>query len=328
MNRIRFRAWERGSDPQVEVRSLSANRSFRAEPLALARSVLAGRIAESVPSGQHDLAAYEAWDANGWSDALPFYLATLDQHYHDTTPDYRAVHARVLDRYSRAHPIPTEEVPVDLSWTTLARPVPPRATRADILRRRRTTLVPERTELRLTDLSAVLWEATRKLAAFRSPEIAADSGNAMTNFGPSLDVYLVVYEVSGIASGLYRYDVNAHAMGLLKEGDFRSIMRTVIVGQPATATAAASVVYVSDVKRHQWRYRHARALRGLWIDTAKVANELLWSLAARYIVPHMTPAIDDVVANEFLGLGAGLEHEVVHAISFSGPSAEPTHDRG
>jgi SagB-type dehydrogenase family enzyme len=316
-----------GGQAQVEVRSLSANRSFRANALALAQSVLSGTVADSVPIGPHDLASYEAWDENGWSDSLPFYLATLDHHYEDTTAEYSAVHARVLDQYSRIGTLPTEELPTDVSWRTLERQSTPRATRAEILRRRRTTLVPEKAELAIADFSGVLWESTRKLAAFRTPEIAADPRNAMTNFGPSLDIYVVVYDVSGIAAGLYRYDMKAHALGLLSEGDFRAIMRTVIVGQPATVTAAVSILYVSDVRRHQWRYRHARALRGLWTDTAKVANELLWSLAARGIVPHMTPAIDDTVANEFLEAGGGLEQEVVYVISFGGPRREPPHDR-
>ncbi|WP_426516689.1 hypothetical protein ACPPVQ_18625 [Diaminobutyricibacter sp. McL0618] len=321
MNRLRFRAWSHGSEPQVEVRSLAANRSFRADPISLARSVLSGRIADLIPAGGHDLGSYAAWDENGWGDALPFYLATLDRHCDDSTPEYRAVQLRVLDQYSRADPIPVEEIPTRLSWRVLDRPISPVATQAEILRRRRTTLVPKRTELASNDLGGVLWEATRKVAAFRVPGIAADPRNAMTNFGPSLDIYLVVYDVSGIAPGLYRYDMQAHALGLLREGDFRSTMRTVIVGQPATASAAVSVLYVSDVKRHQWRYRHARALRGLWIDTAKVVNELLWSLAARAIIPHMTPAIDDAVANDFLEVGGGMEHEVVYVLSFGGPGA-------
>lgn len=328
MNRIRFRAWGDNNLRQVEVRSLSANQSFRADPIAVAQSILSGQIAERVPAGSIDLDEYRTWDENGWGDALPFYLATLDQHFEDTAAEYRPAQMKVLEQYSQSEPLPVEVMPKDLSWKTLEMPPPARGGRAEILRRRRTTLVPDRTKLPLADFGAVLWEATRKLAEFRIPEIATDPRNALTNFGPSLDLFVVVYDIEGLAAGLYRYDMGAHRLGLLKDGDFRSMMRTIIVGQPATMTASVSVLYVSDVRRHQWRYRHERALRGLWLDSAKVANELLWSLAARGIVPHMTPAINDAVANDFLNIGGGLEHEVVYAISFGGPDGASSNDRG
>jgi len=280
-----------------------------------------------VPAGNIDLDEYRAWDENGWSDALPFYLATLDQHFEDTNADYRSAQLEILEQYSQAEPIPVEELPEDLPWTKLETPPSVGPGRAEILRRRRTTLVPDRSKLAKEELGDILWEGSRKLAEFRTPEIATDPQNALTNFGPSLDVFVVVFDVQGLEAGLYRYDMSAHALGLLKDGDFRSTMRRVIVGQPATITASVSVLYVSDIRRHQWRYRHERALRGLWLDTAKVANELLWSLAARNIVPHMTPAINDFVANEFLNIGDGLDHEVVYSISFSGPGGEPPSDR-
>jgi nitroreductase len=327
MTRVRFRAWEHNGTSQVEVRSISASRSFRGEALSLAQSILSGELASAIPPGGHNLDEYEAWDKNGWSDALPFYLSTLDQQFADAAPDYRAAQLRVLETYNRSDSIPVESIPDCLTWTPLERSKPPAATRAEILRQRRTTLVPEPTRLPPSELGAILSEATVKLAAFRTSNIASDPRNALVNFGPSLDVYVVVYEIEGLAAGLYRYDMNAQKLGLLKRGEFRSTMRTVIVGQPATMTAVVSVLYVSDVCRHWWRYRHERALRGLWIDTAKVANELLWSLAARGIVPHMTPAINDAVANELLNLGSGLEHEVVYAISFGGPHEAAFDDR-
>ena len=82
-----------------------------------------------------------------------------------------------------------------------------------------------------------------------------------------------------------------------------------------------SVLFVSDVHRHQWRYRHNRALRGLWIDSAKVANELLWALSARRIVPHITPAINDAMAAEILDLPNDINFEVVYSVTFGGHAA-------
>lgn len=319
MSDIRLRPWRRDGRAHIEIRDLEQSRSYQGDSLAIARAILAEALETPAAPKRYDLREFGAWRANGWADALPFFLATLDGDYRDAKPDYRASQESVLDSYQAAGALPVEQLPKEVDWLRLppARPHP--QSRSRTLTERRTTLVPPAHPLPLLELASILWESSRKLAAFRIPEIEQDHRKAMVNFGPSLDLYVVVYDVHGLEPGLYRFDVKGHRLGRLTSGDLRLRMRKVIVGQPAPMTAAATVLYVSDVSRHRWRYRHERALRGLWIDTAKVANELLWSLAARSIVPHMTPAIADGAAGELLGIGDAFDKQVVYAISFAGP---------
>jgi len=92
----------------------------------------------------------------------------------------------------------------------------------------------------------------------------------------------------------------------------------------SSARKALGGAYVSEIKRHQWRYRHARALRGLWIGSAKVVNHLLWALALRGIIPHMSPAVNDSAACDILSLNRELDNEVVYTVSFGGPTRSST----
>ncbi len=314
MTRLRFRAWKSNEAQLAEVRNIGARKSFQADPVSLARAVLSGQGLESITGlPSIDLGEFEHWDKNGWGDSLPFYLATLDQSYWDADSNYKQTHEQVLSSYSKEESIPTETLP-DASCPAVELPAAEQVvsvSRGAALGNRRTTLVPKQEKLSLQNLSDILWEATRRLAAFRVGAIADDPKRAMVNFGPSLDLYVVAYDVEQLDKGIFRYDLERHRLiqvnGLPR--DLRKQMRDVLVGQPASMTAAVTVVYVSDIIRHQWRYRHPRALRGLWIDSAKVVNELLWSLSARGIVPHMTPAVNDTKACEIMALPPTLDIE-------------------
>lgn len=320
---IRFRPWESVNGPQVEIRDISSNRSFAADALGLARCVADG---SDLPIPGHDQSAvneqYRTWYDHGWGDAVPFYLATLDGDFVDCGSNYRDLHEKVLALYAQEETAPKETYP-STGITPLPYATQPRPRRlGGLLRSRRSTLVPKRAPLDRDQFAGIMAQATEVLAAFRAPEIASDPQNALVNFGPSLDIYVVIYDINGIAPGVYRYDVRQRFLYLLNSGDMRDEMRAALVGQPAPLTAAVSVVYVSDVKRHQWRYRHARALRGLWIDSAKVVNHLLWSLASLGIAPHMTPAVADSTICRILGLEPNLDSEVMYVVSFGGAPGE------
>lgn len=318
--RIRIRPYTSGSRSQVEIRDVGGRVTYRADSLELAKHVARStEIPIPTRANAIDLDEYRTWDESGWGDALTFYLSTIDHPYADTGRDYPDRHLATLEEYSAERQLPQEAYPA--SERIAFPPEPGLVSRpiGETLRSRRTTLVPKRIALRRGELATIMAEATDRLAAFRVPEIAESFRNAMVNFGPSLDTYVVVYDVDGLEPGVYRYDLLNRELLVLTKGDLRESMRAALVGQPAPLSASVTVIYVSEVQRHQWRYRHPRALRGLWIDSAKVVNHLLWSLASRGIVPHMSPAIADTLMCRLLSLEPNLDNEVVYAVSFSGP---------
>lgn len=285
----------------------------------MARAVLQGLLGDIANTPGQDLSAYREWIDRGWEGSLDYYQSTLDKRYADQGTDFLQQQSSALDQYHAATPMPQEHYPSNLQWKKLPEPaVAERKTISEILLARRTTLVPEAHALPARDLSAILLEGFRKLASFRVPEVQADHRQAMVNFGSSLDIYVVVFAIPELESGVYRYNITSHSLGLLTSGDFREEVQAVLVGQPAPRTAAVTVFYVSEVYRHQWRYRHERALRGLWIDTGKTVNEMLWTLALRDISPPISPAISDDVALKLLGLPVGIDRQVLYAVTFAG----------
>lgn len=267
-----------------------------------------------------DIISYKKWYDNGWGESVPFYLSTLDGKYEDAGCNFNDVHKKVLADYADKDDFPSELIPNSEIVYELQNDIDQNFSRKDILVNRRTTYIPQGSRLKYSDISHILLDGFDKLSEFRTIDNQKNPLNALVNFGPSLDIYVVVYSVEGMDEGIYRYDlVNKNLLQIDNKAD-RKEFQEALVGQPAPLTSSVSVIYVSDVKRHQWRYRHERALRGLWIDTAKVTNELLWKLASLAITPHITPAFRDSRILGLLGLPADLSYLPVYAVSFKGPN--------
>jgi len=84
------------------------------------------------------------------------------------------------------------------------------------------------------ELSTTLLHATRG--------IAADMPSG------SVDLYLNVHAVDGIAPGAYVYHRAAHALELLGRGDFRADSAFLCLDQPLGGTSAATVFFLADLE--------------------------------------------------------------------------------
>ncbi|MBD3689386.1 hypothetical protein H8R18_07590 [Nanchangia anserum] len=320
MNDIVFRKDFNGAGATVEIAPQETAKRYRVGAHHLARSVASS---ESLPGSLECLAVanpkmdFEEWRQHQWAGAIQCFVSSLDRDYVDHEENYPEVHEKVLLEYAKESEMPVSGVPVG-DPIKLDVPAPTSLSVVEALLRRRTTLVPSRRSLTLDELAAILYRAMARIRAFRTPAIESRPELAMTNFAPALDVYVLVFDVEGLGAGVYAYDIRNHTL-TQKQGELdRKECRRVIVGQPATETAAVTLLYVLDVERHQWRYRHPRALRGMWIDTAKAVNELLWELSSRSIIPHITPALSDTRVLELLDLPTDMTVHAAYAVSFSG----------
>lgn len=320
MNDIVFRRDFKGAGGTVEVAPREIADRYRVSARDLALSVAAS---ESLPKSLQRLQAadsrsdFQTWREHQWTAAIQYFVASLDGDYADFGDNYREIHDEVLSKYAASNEMPVSRDPVG-DPIELAVPAPVSVPFVETLLQRRTTLVPSKEPLSLDELAAILYRAMARIRAFRISAIESRPELAMTNFAPALDVYLLVFDVEGLRTGIYAYDIRNHTL-TEKEGTLdRKECRNIIVGQPATETAAVTLIYVAEIERHQWRYRHRRALRGMWIDTAKAVNELLWELSSRSIVPHITPALSDTQVLELLGLPTDMSMQAVYSVSFSG----------
>lgn len=83
------------------------------------------------------------------------------------------------------------------------------------------------------DLSAALWHATRGWPA----DVPAGL----------VDLYLSVHAVDGIAPGAYAYHPDAHALELIRRGDFRRESAFLCLDQPLGGLSAATVFFLADL---------------------------------------------------------------------------------
>lgn len=317
MKRLRVHIGPSSPDSLPLAVDLSCGKVFRIDSRKLADHLVESGVNEVMDTkdfGEID-DEYASWEANGWGEGLYYYLASQQCSFVDGDPHtFRRAQGEILREYARDGGVPRETrerkkgIRLRESQTTVDGGL------LDCLLKRRTTLVPKQNHLDFEHCSDILVEGLAKLAEFRAWDATVSPENALVNFGPSLDVYVIVYDEAICDPGVYRVSLTEKSLIKVKAGLYRLEMRTALVGQPAPMTAAVTVVYVSDIKRHWWRYRHERALRGLWIDTAKVVNELLWALARLGVVPHITPAFHETSLCGLLGLDRG--YLPMYAISF------------
>lgn len=139
-----------------------------------------------------------------------------------------------------------------------------------------------------------------------------------------LDIYPLVNNVSGMANGLYHYNVQDHSLECLRSGDYLHDVHTMV--QPSNnewLTSAGTILFVTATfKRNQLKYGD-RGYRGILLDAGHLSqNILLSSTALGYSACTIVACLDDPV-NDFLGID-GVEESILFAISIGSPEAEKT----
>ena len=87
------------------------------------------------------------------------------------------------------------------------------------------------------------------------------------------EVYLSIQRVDGVASGLYHYHPQQHALDLLREGEYGQRLRELSLGQPWLETAAVVVAISGYYERLRWKYGE-RAYRFMCVDAGFLAQNL------------------------------------------------------
>ena len=91
-------------------------------------------------------------------------------------------------------------------------------------------------------------------------------------------VYPIITSVDGIASGIYRYSVGDHALGLLREldpDDARTAACAFMCGQHYFGRAHVSFVLTARFYRTYWKYRrHHKAYAAILMDVAHLTQTL------------------------------------------------------
>jgi putative peptide maturation dehydrogenase len=121
-----------------------------------------------------------------------------------------------------------------------------------------------------------------------------------------IEAYVLVAKVAGLASGLYHYRTDIHALDsllALSETAVREKMCTAAAGQAYFAEAHVAVLHVARFERHFWKYvEHHKAYKAVLMDSAHISQTLYLASTALDLGAYYTAAINDADVDEWLGL--------------------------
>lgn len=165
-------------------------------------------------------------------------------------------------------------------------------------------------------LSTLLYHGTRKIRECRRLSSGVDTESLLISVGSALDVYVLVYSVLDIRPGAYLYEMEPGSLSLKRSGDIRESIVGALAGQPDPTNAAATVLLVADFDRYQWRYRHERALRNLYVECGRLMQPLILMATALGLQTGITPAIRDHLVGAVLAREPG-NWQALHTLTVS-----------
>jgi len=117
--------------------------------------------------------------------------------------------------------------------------------------KRRSTRRYKQGSLTLHEVSQLLWASVGKTVdGVTGPTRAYPSAGA----SHPLEAYLVVGDVEGLSSGVYRYNWQDHSLSLVIEGDVRDDLTDAALRQSMIRDAPASIVFTAILARTTSRY--------------------------------------------------------------------------
>lgn len=177
----------------------------------------------------------------------------------------------------------------------------------DVLRRRRSVRDFDPKPLSLEQVSFLLWACTGLAGRGEGlPFRTAPSAGALY----PIETYLLVNAASGVAEGLYRYDVRGHALEELKRGRLGESLAGAAIHQEFCAEAAAAFLWTAVFPRARARYGQ-RAYRYVYLDAGHVAQNLLLAAASLGLGSCPVAAFFDDEVDGLLGVD-GVSESILY----------------
>lgn len=196
-----------------------------------------------------------------------------------------------------------------------------------VLAARRTVREFDRRPVSLADLAAIVrgtWGRTGWLdaGAFgRLPLKTSPSGGCLH----PIECYVLAWKVSGLAAGLYHYDVASDGLRRLRSGDLRAAAVRAASGQAWVGRAAFLCVMTAVFARTLWKYEIESAYRVLWLDAGHLGQTFCLLATSRGLGPFTTAAIQDTFLEKLIGLDGVREFPVY--LCGAGVPARPPRSR-
>lgn len=157
--------------------------------------------------------------------------------------------------------------------------------------------------LAAAEVSQLLWASAGLTGEHEEIDLRA-TGSAGALY-PN-ETYLIVQAVDGIAQGVYHYDVRAHGLGMLADGNFSEELAQGCLGQTWMQSAGAVFVWGAVVARCAWKYQN-RAYRYLYLDAGHLGAQLQLAAVALGLGSCNVGAFFDDEVAQLIGIDGRTE---------------------
>lgn len=177
----------------------------------------------------------------------------------------------------------------------------------ECLSRRRSIRSFKNLPLPLETLSLLLWACQGITAREFGFELrTAPSAGALY----PIETYLSAHRINDLEPGIYHYDVTAHALEKIKDGDFSQAIARAALDQDFLAEAAVVFIWTALFARSSWKYRQ-RAYRYIYLDAGHIAENLALAAVACKLGSCQIGAFYDEEVNTLIGVD-GQEESTIY----------------
>ena len=125
-----------------------------------------------------------------------------------------------------------------------------------------------------------------------------------------IEIYLVVNNVEGLSQGIYHYDVQAHALELLKDGDFSGLITNAALRQEMPGKANITFVLSAIFDRTCHKYGE-RGSRYVYMEAGHISQNISLQAVSLGLGSASVGAFSDDKVNHLFGLD-GREEAVIY----------------
>lgn len=260
------------------------------------------------------LAGIDHWQKYNWTYALDYYLWSRRWEFFDEGVNYQNRQEDALRSFLTEEGSPSARK-AGIEGQSLApfAELPDDPLGKVLFRRAAAQDLPER-QLSQAHLSSILWHGLKSIRKYRHPNAEINLREFLRSFGSAFEIFFAAYNIEGLTPGIYFYDVSEHTIKVVREGNFRNLLQKCLIGQSGPLTAACTLLFVAEFHRYQWRYRHERALRDLYLHVAWLAHHVILVATAYHLAIQMTPAVQDSAILDLLALDR-VREQVLYTLS-------------
>ena len=184
----------------------------------------------------------------------------------------------------------------------------------EALRRRRSVRVYSQTPVTKQELSQLLWATQGITADLREYGLrTAPSAGALY----PVETYIYANRVVDLEPGIYHYDIRAHSLQLIKQGNLAREVATGALDQDTASRAAVVFIWSAIFQRSAWKYLE-RACRYIYLDAGHIAENLALAAEAIGLASCQIGAFYDNEMNALVGID-GVKESVIYMSSVGWP---------